>query len=313
MLLLLMFNISTIYSQGAPAAEIYILNKSNIGIYVKVIPIGLVFNKKQEPSGTKLNKYSAEAFDGINENNFIFGGNKTLLPYNGIIYDPDRGFFLSWDNSTHWYCDSIIGIGKYKIEFWDSDPADNEDAYIFDTLHYDLSDWDIGNDYVYPNNDIFFKFYSQDSITFKFTPYDEISISHWSIQRNLQIWHQIRHVYSEPQPPDVWSKIPNKGGSTLSTGFFTTTETEGNSYLYFPIDAHNYDDTYTHFNPGVLNLNFNIDNGHEANIVCGKTFEVSNNATLRLKRGTSKLNVGYENNPSNCNAELKINSGSKLW
>ena len=211
----------------APAAEIFIANRSTTkDIFIKVIPVGFVFNGKTT-SEIKDFRYSSEAskpFDG--KENHIFGGFRKLPKVTEFFSWEINGFTLNHD---FWWaqgsrCDSIFGYGKYIVEFWNLREDSDEPESVVDYCYIDFSDWD----YPYQhNNDVYFNYYSDNNITFNFAG-QEIQIEDPVANRELKIWYQIESITPTLV---VWSKTQNKGN------FKTTTETNYNSYLYFPIKA----------------------------------------------------------------------------
>lgn len=193
-----MTNVSTLFAQQTPRAEIFIMNRDvTKDIFVKVIPVGFVFNMKpleavedyDNLSGfVRDYRYSAEADYDITNlvDNHIFAGNKRLLKSNnGSENDRLRGFFLSWDVSSHDLCDSLFGIGKYRIECWDVDPDSDQLIELIDYINMDYSDWDLPN---YQHNDVWIRFNSDHNITFQFINGNVISIAHSDVNRNLKIY-----------------------------------------------------------------------------------------------------------------------------
>ena len=287
--------------EPAPMAELFIQNLSTTkDIFVKVIPVGFVFNGKIT-SGVKDFRYSSEASKPFNfRENHIFGGYRKLHKITGSFTWESNGFLLNHDLGLAQgsACDSIIGFGKYRIEFWDIDPDSDEPEFLLDYCLIDFSDWDYTVNY--SNADVFFKYYSDNNITCQFNG-PEISISHECANRDLKIWKQITGV----SPCSYTNNIQNKGN------FKTTTETNYNSYLYFPIKASDYAGFPQHLNYGSLFLNFSVASGHHAYIKqnetmyieSGATFTVQNNAiltfqsnsTLYIKRGGKFCNNGTVN------------------
>ncbi|HMQ80186.1 MAG TPA: T9SS type A sorting domain-containing protein [Ignavibacteria bacterium] len=278
-------------------------------IFVRVVPVGMIFNMKPLETiedydnlvgFTRDYRYSAEAdHDYPNKDNYIFAGYKRLLKsINGNQNDPLRGFFLSWDVSSHDACDSIFGIGKYRIEFWDVDPDSDELTGLIDYINMDYGDWDLPN---YQHNDVWIRFNSNNNITFQFIGGNVINIDHTDVNRNLRIFSQVGTV--DPLTYS-FSKTPNKG-------YFKTTNERNNSYLYFPIKATDYNGFNQHLNYGSLFLNFSISSGHHAYIKqnetmyieYGATFTISDNAiltfqpnsTLFIKHGGKFCNNGTVN------------------
>ena len=104
--LIIILNLNIVYTQQTPRAEIFIMNRNiTKDIYVRVIPVGFVFNMKplrtienyDDLNGfTRDYRYTAEA-DNDKSNlvdNYIFAGSKRLLKSNnGSEHDPLRGFF----------------------------------------------------------------------------------------------------------------------------------------------------------------------------------------------------------------------------
>ncbi|KXK55077.1 MAG: 5'-nucleotidase [Chlorobi bacterium OLB5] len=301
-------SLNLLYSQQTPRAEIFIMNKNTTkDIYIRVIPVGFVFNMK--PLGvienyddltgfTRDYRYSAEA-DNDKSNlvdNYIFAGSKRLLrSINGSENDPLRGFFLSWDVSSHDACDSIFGIGKYRIEFWDVDPDSDELTGLIDYINMDYSDWDLPN---YQHNDVWIRFNSDNNITFQFIGGSVIKIDHVDVNRTLRIYSQIGTV--DPLTYS-FSKTPNKG-------YFKTTDERNGVYLNIPIKATDYFGFSQHVDYGSLFMNLSISSGHNAFLKSGETmyiesgakFIVSDNAvltflpssTLFIKNGGKFCNNG---------------------
>lgn len=83
--------------EPAPAAEIFISNRSTtVDIFIKVIPIGFIFNGKTSIGTpfTKVYEYSSEAskpFTG--KENHIFGGYKKLPKVIETFISETNGFF----------------------------------------------------------------------------------------------------------------------------------------------------------------------------------------------------------------------------
>ncbi len=186
------------------------------------------------------------------------------------------GFYLSTDNSTHYGCDSLIGIGKYKIEFWNVREDDGMPVSLVDYCYIDFSDYDYPAN-GYQNNDVWIRYYSDNNITFRFTG-DEININNSYANRDLKMWYQIN--YLNTNPPTVWTKPQNKGN------FKTTTTTNGLSYLNFPIKATSYTGFSSHFDYGSLYVNFSVASGHHAYIKQNETMYVENAATFNLLSGS---------------------------
>ncbi|HRE11750.1 MAG TPA: hypothetical protein PK850_03995 [Ignavibacteria bacterium] len=104
--LLIVTNISILFTQQTPRAEIFIMNRDlSKDIFVRVIPVGFVFNMRPLESVEDYDnlagfvrdyRYSAEAdHDYPNKDNYIFAGSKRLLKsVNGSQNDPQRGFFF---------------------------------------------------------------------------------------------------------------------------------------------------------------------------------------------------------------------------
>lgn len=297
-----------------PAAELFIQNWSTTkNVYVKVIPVGFIFNGRyiNVPSNHDY-RYSAEAARRLNPNitNFVFGGNKKLLKcssYGNIEFE--NYFYLSTDNSTHnGIADSLIGIGKYKIEFWNSREENGEDILTspIDYCYIDFGDFDYpGGDWYTGYNDVWIKYYSDDNIKFQFTGI-ELPINHECANRDLKIYKQI--IGESPCSYSV-NKSPNKNG------FQTTTETQGLSYLNLPVKATDYFGFSQHLDYRSLFMNLSISSGHNAFLKSGETiyiesdakFIVSDNAvltflpssTLFIKNGGKFCNNGTVNGDVN--------------
>jgi len=286
----------------APAAEIFIANRSTTkDIFIKVIPVGFVFNGKTiegNPS-TRDFRYSSEASKPFNnKENHIFGGYKKLPKISGSFVWEVNGFTLNHDFVAVQgsLCDSIIGYGKYKIEFWNVDPDDNLTQKI-DECMIDFSDWDYPYEH---NNDVSFDYYNDNDIEFKFAG-QFIKIGESPANRDLKIWYQINGI----NPLVVWSKTQNKGN------FKTTTETNYNSYLYLPINAIDYYGFSQHINFNSLYLYFNIASGHNAYLKQNETMYIENgarfivsdnailsfqpNSTLFVRQGGKFCNYGTVN------------------
>ncbi len=293
----------------APAAEIFIANRSTTkDIFVKVIPVGFVFNGKTT-SDIKDFRYSSEAslpFD--DKENHIFGGYKKLPKVTGFFSWFTNGFTLNHDFTAVQgsLCDSIIGYGKYKIEFWNVDPDDKLTQKI-DECFIDFSDWDYPYEH---NNDVWFEYNSDNDITFRFSGQD-IYIWENPANRDLKIWYQINRITPELE---VWTRPQNKGN------FKTTTETNYNSYLYLPIDAKDYNGFSQHINFNSLYLNFSITSGHRAYLKPDKTIYIENgakfivsdnailtfqpNSTLYVRNGGKFCNYGTVNATVNGNVNI---------
>ena len=212
-------------------------------------------------------------------------------------------FFLSWDVSSHDACDSIFGIGKYRIEFWDVDPDSDELGNFIDYINLDYSDWDLPN---YQHNDVWIRFNSNNNITFQFIGGSVININHADVNRNLSIFNQVGTVnpltYS-------FSKTPNKGN-------FKTTNERNNIYLQLPIKATDYPGFAQHLNYGSLFLNLSVTSGHHAYIKQNETmyiesgakFIVSDNATLTFEANSTLFikNGGKFCNNGKVNGDVNI-------
>lgn len=314
-ILSLLFIIFTAKAQDLdPPAELFIENHDTMkSVYVKVIPIGFIFNGNYSSVYSNHDyRYTPEAARRLilERPNFLFGGNKNLLKKSssqGI--QRENRFYLSTDNSSHSSdIDSLIGIGKYKIEFWNIREDDGLPDGLIDTLHLDFSDFNYPS---YSQNDVWIKFYSDNNIVFAF-PSIEIPIQHLCANRNLKIWQQIISFGTNPCTLGV-NLTPNKNG------FETTSETNGLSYLYLPIKATDYAGFTQHLGYNRLFLNLSITSGHHAYIKQNETMYIENgakfivsdnavltfqnNSTLYIKNGGKFCNYGTVNGtaPGNVN------------
>ncbi len=107
----------------APAAELFIANRSTTkDIFVKVIPVGFIFNGKtiNGSPGTRDFRYSSEASKPFNlKENHVFGGYKKLPKVTDIFDWAINGFTLNQDfTAAHGSrSDSIIGYGNIELNF----------------------------------------------------------------------------------------------------------------------------------------------------------------------------------------------------
>lgn len=199
-------------------------------IYVRVFPIGAIFNGRFEYS-LKC-RYSTSDYDKI------FGGDSILQKRVGIPSD----FELNHDaDGTTGGTEASIGYGKYRVEFYFV-REENEnlviDEFPFDYCDVDYGDSDYPNNYVNPpgaeyTRDIVFKYYSQDSIIYNFTS------NLIPENRLIQIWDQ------RARNPILY-KSQNRNGFISDS-----------IYNLLPINAVD-SGAIAHFNPGVLNLNLQI-------------------------------------------------------
>lgn len=299
-------------------AEIHVYNYSTTQD-IKVIykPIGAIFNGKEIPGSPSIKdyRYSPEAVNDFpGSDNFLLGGEKTLPKKVGTSISQ---FYLTWDLESNPILnnDSIFGLGRYKIEFWEWNNDNQEANALIDEVIVDYSDWDLPYSGTTFMNDIFISFYSNQNITVRFQhSINEIPISHPSISRNIRIWYQVMAVQSQTQW-DVNERIQNKGN-------FKTTNERNNAYLFFPIDGVNYQGLPQHFDPNVCFVNLTIDQGHTANIVSNKIFKMNNSTILTLMSNpntnlnlltSSRLDIGVG---AKCiienQARLNINSNCTL-
>lgn len=309
LLFILSFLYSTlIYSQNDDIAyELWIHNRSTTAdIYVKIIPQGVVFNGARKNNAEKDYSYSPEAFKDLSpeEHNFVFAGNKFLRRVIGNYDVEINSFPLTYDMGTsNWNsgCDSVFGLGKYKIEFWAI--GNNGDLeYQIDWLTVDYTDYDLPTNY--PNVDLNITFYSENNIVFAF-PANEISIHHPLVNRELKVWYQIKSL----DPLTIWQKQQNKDN------FRTTSETEGLSYLLLPIKSTNYVGEFFHIDPEICYVNLNVPFNQTAKIKCDEVFVSSTNSRLRLMSSNTTgavFKVGDQENNSYCDARYQLRTLAML-
>lgn len=261
----------------APVSELYIYNwNTTKSVYVKVIPVGYIFNGKYNNVQSSHDyRYTVEAAHRLipSRPNFVLGGYKNLSKYDPIIgITRENRFFLSTDNSSHDNnCDSLIGIGKFRIEFWAVREDDGIPIGLLDYCNIDFSDFDYpGNGY--NNNDIAINFYNDYDIKFNFGA-NHFPINDPCVNRELKIWQQLIGI--SPCTYGV-NKTQNKGY------FKTTTETNGLSYLYLPIKATNYNGFNQHLDYNHLFMNLFIAPSHQAFINSGETLFIEPYAMLAV-------------------------------
>ena len=154
----------SVLSNGSFARyEVMIENKSNSEcIYVRVFPVGAVFNGDKQ--------YSLQCKFPTNDYQYIIGCSVILTPFG----TPRSTIEINHDaDGTTGGTKAAIGFGKYMVKFYQV-TIQGQDTIIsvqsFDSCEIDYSDSDFPNYLPFPggitlDRDIAFKYYNQDSIT----------------------------------------------------------------------------------------------------------------------------------------------------
>ncbi|HQY53306.1 MAG TPA: T9SS type A sorting domain-containing protein [Ignavibacteria bacterium] len=212
--ILLIFIVVNFFNVAKARFELQIFNYSTTDfIYVKVYPIGAIFNGYYEYS---LNcKYPI-----LDIYNKIYGGD-TILPKK-IGQTPDIEFNHDFDN-VNGGTNKAIGFGKYRVEFYLSEIIGYDTIYsLVDYCEVDYTDYNYpyGNQsldtlhyFPYHTNDIVFSFYRQDSITYN-----------WN--NNLLPQNRLIQIWNQQIRNPIAIKPQNKNGFLSN-----------NSYNNWPINA----------------------------------------------------------------------------
>ena len=227
----------SVLSNGSFARyEVMIENKSNSEcIYVRVFPVGAVFNGDKQ--------YSLQCKFPTNDYQYIIGCSVILTPFG----TPRSTIEINHDaDGTTGGTKAAIGFGKYMVKFYQV-TIQGQDTIVsvqsFDSCEIDYSDSDFPNYLPFPggitlDRDIAFKYYNQDSITYN---WNENLIPN---SRLIQIWDQrARNI--------ILYKPQNKNG-------FTSINMFDINYARYPIDAADEMFGGAHLHPEQVYVNITI-------------------------------------------------------
>jgi hypothetical protein len=290
-------NYSYLFSQPSTIdAELIIVNYTNlVDPYVRISPVGTVFNGDNNTAQGRTGKYRFEprwgnlkVYGGISNNWFIATGGEKVIYLNNdaTVYNPNNPIRMA------------IGYGKYLVEFMHY-VGEGEFVRIGPEA-YCYVDFSDGN-YPYNNsfiNDIFInlRISSGYYINFSFSGGSLKELSDIPEQdRTIKIWHQLGLNNNQYRAP--------------SKGLFYSDNT-GNNHLY-PLTAPNNLNgiPFIHTSPDNCGLNLLIAGSHHSYIEIGnKQFNVSNstlsNPTILTINPSAILTA-------NSNSELKFGNYSK--
>ena len=206
-------------------------------IIVKILPVGAFFNSQKKYTSDGLTTAQAPYSNKITGGQFVVGYNSAT-----------RFLRINFDDiilTTHQDCKLNIGLGLYRIEFWDTNFTQLLNYVYIDWRDSEFRGGILPN---YPNIlDIRIDYFSSDSITFQHYPHNPDSAHYfyyiYDVNRTIKMW-EIHGTFLDPLP--------------FSKGLFYPDSSHSGEFLSWPINANRYNGNIGFENPGDLGMSIVI-------------------------------------------------------